>query len=204
MVVHVKWLSLLVLGSLLSGCFGVPDMTVQRPKYDDVRDFDGDGVINQRDKCAHSPKGAHVNNEGCAGWSEGDKKETFTVDFDYDKSVIRSDQQTTINHLVSVLNQYASVHVELIGDTSPEGTLAYNQALAKRRVDAIATALQQRGIASSRITTHIFTEENALVSDELKHIRERRTKAILHHAGQPLAKKAWTIYSTEEQLAPPQ
>lgn len=204
MVVIVRLMSVLVLVSLLGGCFGVPDMTVQRPKYDDVRDFDRDGVINQRDKCANSPVGAQVNNEGCAGWSAGDEKETFTVDFDYDRSVIRPDQEATIDHLVSVLEQFSTVHVELIGDTSPEGTIAYNQVLAKRRVNAIAEALKQRGVDESRITTHIFTEENALVADELKRKRERRTKAILHHGGQPLAEKAWTIYSTEEQLAPPQ
>lgn len=193
-----------VLLSQLMGCVDLPDPSVDRKVYDDIADTDKDGVINQRDYCARTPFGSEIDNDGCSIWSSKFQKETFTIHFDYDQSAIRSDQQDTLQHLVKVLNQYPEVRVELVGDTSPEGTVEYNTALAKRRTNALAAALIKQGVDDNRIDRHIYTETIKEVADELKNQRERRTKAILYHPGSSTANRAWSIYSAEKKIQRPQ
>lgn len=185
---------------VFTGCVSTPNAEVNRPKYDDLADSDRDGVINQRDICADSPKGSLVSSQGCGLWSRGSEKEIFTVDFDYDQSFIRDDQREVILHLVKVLKAYPEVHVELIGDTSPEGSAEYNLALAKRRANSIAAELMRLGVERARIRRHTYQELSQLVSLELGKKRERRTKAILHHPGDNQAEQAWSIYTAEENM----
>lgn len=190
----------LLSASFLSSCIAIPDATVDRPAFDRLSDTDKDGVIDSRDNCAATPSNAQVDNIGCSLWASTSEKETFTVDFDYDSSILRNDQREAVIHLVKVLNDYPSTTVELIGDTSPEGSLKYNRALAKRRVNSIAAELLRLGIDHRRIRQHIFTEESELIEGELHRQRERRTKAVLHHQGNRRANAAWTIYSAEQKL----
>ncbi|ARN75149.1 OmpA family protein [Oceanicoccus sagamiensis] len=194
----MKYFLFSVIALLVSACVDIPDREVQRPSYDDIRDTDRDGVINQRDHCAATPPGAVIDNEGCSQWHRGTEKEIFTIDFDFDSSELRADQQSVIDHLVGVLEQYPDVTVELIGDTSPEGSREYNQALAQRRVAAIEANLKLNGVSDERINPHIYSDRDSVVEKEI-HSRQRRTKAVLHHPGKRITDRSWSIYGAEQQ-----
>jgi outer membrane protein OmpA-like peptidoglycan-associated protein len=194
----MKCLSVLAALMLMSlaGCVAIPDAQVSRVQFDDLADEDGDGVINQRDACAGSPDKSLVENDGCALWSLETRKEMFTVDFDYDRALIRDDQRETISRLVTLLKEYPRVQVELVGDTSPEGEAAYNKALAERRVDTLAAELLRLGLEQPRIRRYAFQAPEAAA---LTNRRERRVTAILHLPAKQV-ENAWSIYSTEEAL----
>lgn len=181
----------------LSACVGIPDASVDRVKYDDIADNDLDGVINQRDYCAHTPRNSRVDNNGCTEWNKEEIKETYTIDFDFDRAVLRDNEKPIVLKLVQALNRSPATKVRLIGDTSAEGTIEYNAALAKRRVDALAKALSEQGITENRIEKHIFTEHSSFTDEELHNKRERRTKAVIFIAGEQHAQEAWSIYSAE-------
>ena len=185
---------------LLGACAGIPDANVDRPHFDDIADTDKDGVINQRDYCKNTPSESQVDVKGCSEWDTGNDRKVFSIDFDFDRSEIRNDQRATVLELVSVLSQYPEARVELIGDTSTEGASEYNQALALRRVNSISAELIRLGIKSQRIDRHIYTEQSALVNQELNHQRQRRTRAILQHQGKNQVNTGWSIYSAQKLL----
>ena len=189
---------------LLGACTSIPDANVDRPHFDDIADADKDGVINQRDYCKNTPSESQVDVTGCSEWLSEDEKNIFSIGFDFDSSIVRNDQHTTLSQLVSLLSQYPEANVELIGDTSTEGSREYNQALAMRRVNSIAAELIRLGVESPRIEQHIYTEQSILIEKELDHKRLRRTRAILHHRGKTKVDTGWTIYSAQKLLQKPQ
>lgn len=188
-------LSLILLPLLLTGCAQMPDTQVTRHQIDDLRDHDKDGVINQRDMCADTPTGTKVDITGCAPWEVKPKYDIQTVYFNYDDAHIRLDQNETFTLLFNLLKQKPQAKVILVGDTSPEGTDAYNKALAQRRTGVIKYALIENGIAPERISEQEFTQ----VTELTKHLkkRERRTIAVLTSNEMAPVKK-WTIYSSEQ------
>ena len=185
---------------LLSACTSIPDAKVDRPRFDDIADTDKDGVINQRDYCKNTPSESQVDVDGCSEWHTANDKKIFNIDFDFDRSEIRNDQRATVLQLVSLLSEYPEVSIELIGNTSIEGSSEYNQALAMRRVNCIAAELMRLGIKSQRIERHIYTEQSALVNKELNHQRQRRTTAILQDQSKNQVNTGWTIYSAQKLL----
>lgn len=190
-------LSLCLTTWLFTGCAETPDTQTTRHQIDDLRDQDSDGIINQRDRCLDTPAGVVVDNEGCAEWQFSEQPVVVTVNFDYDKSLIRPDQESTVAELSKMLNQTPQASVVLIGDTSSEGTNDYNRALAKRRTAAIKQALEQLGIDAARISEQEFTEVT-FYTEKLKQ-RKRRTIAVFYHP-EMSATQQWDIFTSEKSL----
>jgi outer membrane protein OmpA-like peptidoglycan-associated protein len=190
-------LSLCLTTWLVSGCAETPNTHTTRHQIDDLRDQDSDGIINQRDRCLDTPAGIVVDNEGCAEWQFSEQPVVVTVSFDYDKSLIRADQESKVAELSKMLKQTPQASVVLIGDTSSEGTNDYNRALAKRRTAAIKQALEQRGINVARISEQEFTEVT-FYTEKLKQ-RKRRTIAVFYHP-EMSATQQWDIFTSEKSL----
>jgi hypothetical protein len=64
---------------------------------------------------------------------------------------LAGDGQSSLDGLVAQLKADPNLQVQLIGQTSPEGTPEYNLSLGARRATLVAEALVGAGIASSRI-----------------------------------------------------
>ncbi len=98
--------------------------------------------------------------EGCDGYQKmaeapapapapmasADKK--FAVFFDFDSSVV--DSVSDIANYVKGLSEVSSIR--MVGHADPIGSNAYNDALSKRRADAVAAALVSAGVDSSKMT----------------------------------------------------
>ncbi|MCG9788709.1 OmpA family protein [Vibrio mediterranei] len=183
---------------VLLGCAESPNVQTNRHQIDDLRDQDQDGVINQRDRCLDTPKRVAVDNTGCADWQISDKPVVVSVDFDFDKSKLRTDQTPKVKRLVDMLAQYPNSNVVLIGDTSSEGTDTYNKALAKRRTGAIRNELEQMGIESERISEQEFTQTTYYT--EQLHKRKRRTIAVFYRPEMKVTEE-WDIFTSEKNLS---
>lgn len=71
--------------------------------------------------------------------------------FDWDKDVIRVDQQDKIDRIVGSMNDHPDIKVSLKGRASVEGTDEYNLDLSTRRVNAVRSVLISKGVSESRI-----------------------------------------------------
>lgn len=78
---------------------------------------------------------------------------TQNVFFHINSAEIRTSEQSKIESLVSYLNQHTDAKVTVCGYADKEtGTASINERLSKKRAEAVAKALQDKGIAASRIT----------------------------------------------------
>ncbi len=72
----------------------------------------------------------------------------FAVFFDFDSSVV--DSVSDIANYVKGLSEVNAIR--MVGHADPIGTNAYNEALSKRRVEAVASALTAAGVDGSKMT----------------------------------------------------
>ncbi|SAK55269.1 ompA family protein [Caballeronia temeraria] len=100
--------------------------------------------------------------------------------FDFDKSALRSDSTPAIQRAVVLLKRSKKL-VIVEGHTDNTGTHEYNQALSEERAQTVAGALQQRGIAPSRITTKGFAFDRPAASNDTPagQAKNRRTDIVV-------------------------
>lgn len=122
-----------------------PKPAAMAPMAPLATDGDGDGVPDDRDKCPGTPKGARVDDTGC--WMMG------RVNFDFDKSNIKPQNQATLNEIASVMKQNPTLRIGIHGHTDSKGTAEYNQGLSERRARSAKEYLIGKGINAARIDT---------------------------------------------------
>ena len=76
-----------------------------------------------------------------------------TVNFDFDRYVIRPDARSKLDDLVSKLRDVNLEVVIAVGHADRLGSDAYNMKLSVRRADSVKAYLVSKGIAASRIYT---------------------------------------------------
>ena len=183
---------------LLSACASkVPEhVTLQSMQVSDLGDVDSDGVVNARDVCLASSEGATLNNSGCGKWQSTPSRKIYSVNFDLNSAVIRDDQRETIAMAIKEVQRSDDATVVLVGDTSAEGSDELNQALGKRRADAIAEVLRASGLPEQRMEGYVYHESHVRARMDR---RERRTIILVKRPTSPKSVNDWTVYQAEEQ-----
>ena len=103
-----------------------------------------------------------------------------TIHFALDKSTISTESAAIMDEIITVLNEYPFITVELEGHTDPRASNAYNQALGERRALAARNYLLQQGIAPERMRIRSFGETQRVSSGtgRIDYARDRRTEFI--------------------------
>ena len=103
------------------------------------------------------------------------------VSFDYDMSLIREDQRTTLQKNADYLRRWASVRITIEGHADARGTNEYNLALGERRGNAVKDYMAGLGIGADRILVISKGEESPLCTDETEGCfsRNRRGHFII-------------------------
>lgn len=78
--------------------------------------------------------------------------------FDFDKSSVRADETSKVANIAAYLKQNPTARVGIDGHTDPRGTDPYNQSLSERRVSTVSEALVAAGVATGRIQTGAYGE----------------------------------------------
>jgi len=133
-------------------------------------DADGDGVLDSKDKCPNTPKGAIVDKDGC--WA------FHGVLFDYDKASIKAGFENVFDNAIKVLKLNPGLTVEIQGHTDSRGSDAYNQTLSKNRALSVKQLLVNNGIAASRLTTKGFGESNPVASNDTDTGRAHNRRVV--------------------------
>jgi OOP family OmpA-OmpF porin len=150
----------------------------------EVTDSDGDGVPDNLDQCAGTPKGVTVDMKGCPLDSDGDGVYDYQdqclgtpmgakvdargcwiikgLNFDTDQSVIKPEFNNLLNDVATVLKDNKDVKIRIEGYTDSRGTDAYNQKLSERRAEAVKQYLVNAGIASNLLASRGFGEGNSV------------------------------------------
>jgi peptidoglycan-associated lipoprotein len=85
--------------------------------------------------------------------------------FDYDKSDIRPDQQSSLQADIAFLNQHPNVNVLIEGHCDERGSTEYNLALGDQRASSVKNALTAAGINASRIKTISYGKEKPFCTE---------------------------------------
>jgi len=87
------------------------------------------------------------------------------VYFDYDKSDIRADQQSSVQADVQFLSQHGNINILIEGHCDERGSTDYNIALGDQRASAVKNALTAAGINASRIKTISYGKEKPFCTE---------------------------------------
>ncbi|WP_323753883.1 OmpA family protein [Marinobacter sp.] len=156
-------------------------------------DSDTDGVPDNRDKCANTPQGALVDDDGCAKELTREIKETLYVEFEHDKTEVQQAFYPELKNLAKVLTQYPTSRILLEGHTDSTGPSSYNQKLSKSRADAVMKVLIDHfGINADRIRTTGMGESQPIATNETDEGRaqNRRVEAIVSGKHTEIMKKS--------------
>ncbi|WP_317132060.1 OmpA family protein [Bizionia myxarmorum] len=106
--------------------------------------------------------------------------------FGFDKSNIRKDAQVELEKVLTALNQYPKLKLEIRAHTDSRGNDAYNKALLQRRATSTLNYLVEEGIVSSRLKAQGFGEtklvnscSNGVDCSEAEHQKNRRSEFII-------------------------
>jgi len=73
------------------------------------------------------------------------------VHFDFDRAVLRPDDQMLLDRKAAILRSHPAMHIRITGNCDERGSEAYNLALGVRRAAAARKYLIDHGIATGRI-----------------------------------------------------
>jgi peptidoglycan-associated lipoprotein len=81
------------------------------------------------------------------------------VYFEYDKSTIRGDQQSSVQADAQFLNQHSGINITIEGHCDERGSTEYNLALGDQRASSVKNALVSAGVNTNRIKTISYGKE---------------------------------------------
>jgi peptidoglycan-associated lipoprotein len=87
------------------------------------------------------------------------------VYFDYDKSDVRGDQQSSVQADAAFLGQHTDINVTVEGHCDERGSTEYNIALGDKRANAVKEALTGAGVSPSRIKTISYGKEKPFCTE---------------------------------------
>lgn len=106
--------------------------------------------------------------------------------YDYDKHFIRPDAALELDKVVTYMQEYPSLEIELGSHTDARGSDEYNRSLSQRRADAAVKYIISKGIASYRISAAGYGETkivnrcgNGVDCSDYDHQLNRRTEIIV-------------------------
>lgn len=85
------------------------------------------------------------------------------VFFETGKAVLKSESFIELDKVVSFMNEYTEVKIEIGGHTDNVGKPEKNQTLSQNRADAVATYLKNQGITADRITSKGYGQNKPVV-----------------------------------------
>jgi len=199
----MRGLAIALFSLIIFGCAGVPmvDLSAKTSQLKDLQDFDQDGVVETREKCADTYVGAAIDNDGCSRVKRIEDSIKLEVNFDNDSSIVHSIDYEKIKQVADFMTTFPGSHVTIEGHCSRIGSAKYNQNLSEKRASAVAKILTNRfDIAPFRVSAVGYGFDKPIDSSDSEdaHNVNRRIMATLSGTEQSTDMK-WTIYTVDEE-----
>ena len=113
------------------------------------------------------------------GWTpadpSGNRLNMPVIYFAYDSDVLVESEAKKVRAIAAYLNQNPELALVLEGHCDQRGTEEYNRALGERRANSVRAALEENGVAGSRMKTQSFGEDKlAVQGDDAAAWRQNR------------------------------
>jgi OOP family OmpA-OmpF porin len=118
-------------------------------------DSDGDGVLDDVDKCPSTPRGARVDKEGC--WV------LPIIYFDTAEWNIKEGFFPALNEVATVLKSNPEVKVVIEGHTDNRGAGPYNKKLSEKRAKEVQSYFIKAGVSRERLNPWGYGEKRPAV-----------------------------------------
>jgi outer membrane protein OmpA-like peptidoglycan-associated protein len=145
-------------------------------------DNDGDGVPDAQDKCIDTleTKNNYEDSDGCPDEIPAQVKR-FTgvikgITFKTKSAEILKPSFRTLDGAVKVLQEYASLRLEIQGHTDDVGDDAFNLDLSQQRAESVKAYFVGKGIDESRITAKGYGETNPVDPRKTKAARAKNRR----------------------------
>jgi outer membrane protein OmpA-like peptidoglycan-associated protein len=101
--------------------------------------------------------------------------------FALNDSTLLDSSFTELNQLATYMEQHPNLKIELGGHTDDTGSDAYNQSLSEARARAVVTYLEQKGVASKRLTYKGYGRTQPLINEttETARAKNRRVEFLI-------------------------
>lgn len=99
-----------------------------------------------------------------------------TINFDFDKAVLRSENKELLSRIVGVLLTSSGYRVQIFGHTDDIGSAEYNQKLSLRRAESVRNYLVEAGLDPSIVTVKGFGKSNPLVEGTSAEARAKNRR----------------------------
>ena len=108
------------------------------------------------------------------------------IHFDFDKAIIRPDAEVELQKILTVMNKYPQLHIDIRSFTDSRGNDNYNEILSDKRAKSTMGYLIKKGIPSSNLSAKGYGERNLLNKcsngvkcTEEQHQQNRRSEFII-------------------------
>lgn len=101
------------------------------------------------------------------------------INFDTDKTAIKSESQPTVGEIVKLLTADPALKLEVQGHTDNAGTPAHNQTLSEGRATAVVGALMGQGIAMTRLTSKGYGQTKPIADNGSEEGRSKNRRVEL-------------------------
>jgi len=145
-----------------------------------VSDTDGDGIVDERDRCPDTAPGARVDGTGCPLpriWRLNG------VTFEFDQARLRPDSRTILKDVAATLLRYPDMQVEVAGHTDSRGSEDYNRKLSQRRAESVRTHLIGLGVPAAQMQARGYGEVEPVETNDTDAGREHNRRVELRIAG---------------------
>lgn len=165
-------------------------------------DSDGDGVIDARDLCPNTPKGAAVDNNGCSVESTTLLSVELNILFATGRADIQPRFYRELKDLADFLSSNPNSSVVIEGHTDSQGSAELNRSLSERRAAAITSVLiESFGISPDRVQSVGYGQTRPIASNDTPEGRSKNRRVVVEvFSKQQHATERWTIYSVDENV----
>jgi OOP family OmpA-OmpF porin len=186
---------------LITACAGKPlqVMEAQVEQLKNLQDYDSDGVIEAREKCADTVLGATINNVGCGTQTTYVEPLNVDIKFANNSYSIPPSAISEIQALAEFLEQRPELRVIIEGHTSKVGAAELNKILSAERAKSVASLLvNDFNIPPERVSSigYGFEKLADFADNEEAHATNRRILAEFNETV-IVDEMKWTIYTVD-------
>ncbi|HEX9181842.1 MAG TPA: OmpA family protein [Burkholderiales bacterium] len=137
------------------------------------RDSDGDGVIDDRDRCPNTIAGAKVDVNGC------EVIELKGVHFANNSATLTAESTAVLDEAAARLMRRGDMKVEVAGHTDNRGTAAFNRDLSQRRAEAVRGYLVSKGANGANLSARGYGPDSPVADNKTSQGRAENRRVEL-------------------------